>query len=65
MNAFFSQTDDADEQAAKVYAVIGKLDTMPEIRLRVGIYGYWRSLPVTAVFMGSGPFKDLYQEKQQ
>jgi PRTRC genetic system protein A len=63
MPAFFSQTDDADEQAAKLYAVIGKLDTAPEIRLRVGVYGYWLSLPVTAVFTGNGPFKDLFQEK--
>lgn len=71
MPAFFSRTDDADEQGAKVYAVIGKLDTAPEIRLRVGVYGYWISLPVTAVFTGNGPFdtlkaspfKDLYKEK--
>lgn len=63
MPAFFSQTDDADEQAAKLYAVIGKLDTAPEIRLRVGVYGYWLSLPLTAVFTGNGPFKDLHEEK--
>lgn len=63
MPAFFSQTDDADEQAAKLYAVIGKLDTAPEIRLRVGVYGYWMALPITAVFTGNGPFKDLHQEK--
>ncbi|MFQ5418983.1 MAG: Mov34/MPN/PAD-1 family protein [Anaerolineae bacterium] len=64
MRAFFSQTDDADEQAAKAYVVIGKLDTEPEIRLRVGVYGYWMSLPVTAVFTSNGPFKDLYEEKE-
>ncbi len=63
MSAFFSRTDDADEQAAKVYAVIGKLDTVPEIRLRVGAYGYWLPLPVTAVFTGTGPFKDLHKER--
>ena len=63
MSAFFSQTDDADEQAAKLYAVMGKLDTVPEMRLRVGVYGYWLALPVTAVFTGNGPFKDLHQEK--
>ena len=60
MRAFFSQTDDADEQGAKLYAVIGKLDTRPEIRLRVGLYGTWQSLPLTAVFTHSGPFRDLY-----
>ena len=60
MRAFFSQTDDADEQSARIFAVIGKLDTEPEIRLRVGVYGYWQPLPVTAVFTSVGSFKDLY-----
>jgi PRTRC genetic system protein A len=64
MRAFFSQIDDADEQAAKVYAVIGKLESVPEIRLRVGVYGYWMPLPITAVFSDSGPFNDLSQEEQ-
>jgi PRTRC genetic system protein A len=76
MPAFWSRTDDADEQSARVFAVIGKLDTEPEIRLRVGLYGYWRPLPVTTVFTGcgpfdtpnfvgplrAGPFKDLFKE---
>ncbi len=65
MHAFFSRTDDADEQATKVYAVIGKLDTTPEMRLRVGVYGYWLPLPVTAVFTDSGPFQDLYQKENE
>jgi PRTRC genetic system protein A len=64
MRAFFSRIDDADEQATKVYIVIGKLDTEPEIRLRVGVYGYWRPLPVTAVFTGCGHFKDLYLKEK-
>jgi hypothetical protein len=64
MSAFWSSTDDTDEQGARLYAVIGKLDTTPEIRLRVGVYGYWRLLPVTAVFTGSGPFQDLYAKEK-
>ena len=64
MRAFFSQTDDADEQSARLFAVIGKLDTEPEIRLRVGVYGYWQPLPVTAVFTGTGSFKDLYLKEK-
>ncbi|HRQ42142.1 MAG TPA: Mov34/MPN/PAD-1 family protein [Chloroflexota bacterium] len=64
MRAFFSQTDDADEQSARIFAVIGKLDTEPEIRLRVGVYGYWQPLPVTAVFTGTGSFKDLYLKEK-
>lgn len=63
MRAFFSQTDNADEQGARLYAVIGRLDSEPEMRLRVGVYGYWLALPLTAVFTNNGPFKDLYQEK--
>jgi hypothetical protein len=61
MRSFWSSTDDADEQSARLFAVIGRLDTQPEIRLRVGLYGYWRPLPVSAVFTGSGPFIDLYR----
>ncbi|MFZ1398948.1 MAG: Mov34/MPN/PAD-1 family protein [Candidatus Promineifilaceae bacterium] len=64
MRAFFSQTDNADEQGARLYAVIGRLDSEPEMRLRVGVYGYWLALPLTAVFTNNGSFKDLYQEKQ-
>ena len=65
MAAFFSRTDDADEQGAKLYAVIGKLDTAPEIRLRVGLYGHWQPLPVTAVFTHPGPFRDLTLKEKQ
>jgi PRTRC genetic system protein A len=65
MRAFFSRTDDDDEQATKAYVVIGKLDTEPEIRLRVGVYGYWHPLPVTAVFTGTGSFKDLYLKESK
>ncbi|MCI0580176.1 MAG: hypothetical protein L0332_18000 [Chloroflexi bacterium] len=60
MRAFWSPTDDGDEQAARLYAVIGRLDTTPEIRLRVGAYGYWHPLPLTAVFTGAGGFIDLH-----
>ncbi len=62
MPAFWSTTDDKDEQGCQLYAVVGKLDTVPEIRLRLGLYGYWLPLPVTAVFISSAPFKDLYSE---
>jgi len=64
MRAFFSQTDNADEQGARLYTVIGRLDSEPEMRLRVGLYGYWLALPLTAVFTNNGPFKDLHQEKK-
>ena len=42
MRAFFSATDDADEQAFRIYGVVGRADTpTPELALRVGIYGYF------------------------
>lgn len=65
MRAFWSATDDTDEQGSQLYAVIGKLDTEPEIRLRVGVYAYWQPLPVTAVFTGCGRFQDLYLKEKQ
>ena len=64
MRAFWSSTDDADEQSARIFIVIGKLDTEPEIRMRVGVYGYWRPLPITAVFTGTGGFLDLHAKEK-
>jgi PRTRC genetic system protein A len=67
MDAFFSQIDDADEQGCQFYAVAGRLDARPapQIRLRLGVYGYWLPLPVTAVFTDSGPFQDLYDKEKE
>ena len=40
--AFFSATDDADEQGFRIYGVVGRLDTTePELSLRVGVYGHF------------------------
>ena len=39
MRAFFSQTENVDEQGARLYAVIGGLDSDPEMRLRIGCPG--------------------------
>ena len=36
MNAFFSRTDDRDEKAARVYAVVGRISSFfPEIKVRI------------------------------
>jgi len=51
LNAFWSGTDDGDEQGFRVYGVIGRLDTRPEIGLRLGVYGYWFPLPCSALFV--------------
>jgi len=42
MSAFFSTTDDRDEQGLRLYAVVGRLDSLiPEVKLRIGVYGYF------------------------
>ena len=56
MAAFFSGTDDRDEMGFRFYAVMGRIFTRPEIRLRLGIYGDHWELPITALFADSGPF---------
>jgi PRTRC genetic system protein A len=60
MDAFFSSTDVRDEQGRRIYAVIGKIFTRPQIRVRVGVYGHYLPVRVTEVFDGTGPFHDLY-----
>jgi PRTRC genetic system protein A len=60
--AFFSPTDDGDEQEGRFYAVIGRLDLPnPQLVLRLGLYGHWLSnVPALALFEGLGPLVDTY-----
>lgn len=60
MDAYFSSTDDRDEQGARFYAVIGKIFTAPEIVLRLGLYGDWLDLDPLFLFDGLGPFREGY-----
>jgi PRTRC genetic system protein A len=63
MPAFFSATDDADEQGLRFYAVIGRIDTdTPEIRVRVGVYGHFMDVPADTVFDGLESFIDRFGE---
>jgi len=51
MRAFFSGTDDRDELGLRLYMVIGRLDTLlPEVKLRVGVYGYFAPINIEEVF---------------
>ena len=51
--AFFSETDDGDEQGFRIYGVVGRLDTdRPEISLRVGIYGHFAPVHWSQVIAG-------------
>ncbi|MDE2778171.1 MAG: hypothetical protein OXI91_00640 [Chloroflexota bacterium] len=54
--AFFSATDDRDEQGFRIYGVVGRLDTpAPELTLRLGIYGHFAPLRWSQVFHGPPP----------
>ena len=54
--AFFSATDDRDEQGFRIYGVVGRLDApIPELTLRVGIYGHFAPLHWPQVFDGPVP----------
>lgn len=50
MRAFFSTTDDEDELATRLYAVIGRVSTRPEMLLRYGVNGIHRMLNPEVVF---------------
>ena len=51
--AFFSKTDDDDEQGFRIYGVVGRLDSdWPELSLRVGVYGHFATLDWPQVFDG-------------
>lgn len=47
MSAKFSSIDDIEEQGFRIYAVIGRLHRRPEIRVRVGVYGYFWEIPAS------------------
>ena len=51
MDAFFSSTDDSDEKGLRLYMVVGRLDTLlPEVELRLGVYGYLVPLSIEEIF---------------
>ena len=54
--AFFSKTDDGDEQGFRIYGVVGRLDDPePEMNLRVGVYGHFDPVDWPQVFDGPLP----------
>ena len=63
LSAFFSATDDRDEQGFRIYGVAGRLDTpCPELSLRVGVYGHFAPLEWSQVFYGPDPGLRLVDE---
>ena len=53
MAAWFSSIDNKDETGLKLYGVIGSLDAVPVVKLRIGAYGYFKDLRWRDVFDGS------------
>ena len=60
MAPFFSRTDNKDEQGFRVFAVIGKVNEKPEIRVRVGVYGNYWNIPASMIFELPGELRDAY-----
>ena len=62
--AFFSKTDDRDEQGFRIYGVAGRLDSdRPELSLRVGVYGHFAPAGWSGVFDGPHPGLRLVSEE--
>ncbi len=62
--AFFSATDDRDEQGFRIYGVAGRLDSdRPELSLRVGVYGHFAPVQWPQVFDGRNPGLRLIGEE--
>ena len=62
--AFFSKTDDKDEQGFRIYGVVGRLDTPErELSLRVGVYGHFAPVQWSQVFGGPNPSVRLMGEE--
>ena len=61
--AFFSATDNKDEQGFRIYGVAGRLDSdRPELSLRVGVYGHFAPVQWSHVFSGPNPGLRLVAE---
>ena len=63
--AFFSSTDDGDEQGFRIYGVVGRTgEFQPELNLRLGIYGHFAPVGFAQVFEGDGPGIRLVEDKE-
>jgi len=60
MRAYFSATDDRDDNGLSVSAVIGNIYTRPEIVTRLNVYGQHWPVPALMIFDQLGPFIDRY-----
>ena len=58
LDPFFSRIDNRDEQGFRIFAVIGKVNEQPEIRVRVGVYGNYWNIPASMIFELPGEIRD-------
>ena len=64
MGAGFSPTDNKDETGLKLYGVVGKLGASPIVKLRIGVYGYFKELLWSEVFDGALTGAAEYEEEE-
>ena len=65
LSPFFSPTDDKDEQGFRIYAVIGEVDRLPRIRVRVGVYDHYFDIPASKVFEMPNDIVDVHQDERR
>ena len=59
MPAFWSETDNQDELGFRAYMVMGRIfGNRPELKLRIGVYGYHFEQPVLSLFSDGLPIVD-------
>jgi PRTRC genetic system protein A len=63
MRAFFSKQDDRSEQGFKIFAVVGRVLSCPEIKFRVGLYGYYWEIKADWVCELPDGISDLAERK--
>lgn len=64
MHAYFSGTDDTDEQGFMLYAVFGRLaHVRPQLNMRVGVYGHFGQVRWPEIFSGPPPAVDLLDDE--
>ena len=63
MEPFFSPNDNKDEQGFRIFAVIGKVNEKPQVRVRVGVYGNYWNIPASMVFELPEEIRDAHYGK--
>ena len=65
LSPFFSPIDDKDEQGFRIYAVLGELDRLPKLCVRVGVYGHYFDIPAATVFEMPNDIVDVYEDERR